>query len=338
MSLIINATNIHQGGGRTLLLALLAEVDRPTVALLDKRLVPLPDLNDHVQVISISPNILSRLRAECLLKSLCQSDDILLCLGNLPPLLSNRASVYVFLQNRYLVGTQSLVGLPLKVRLRIQLERIILRHRLGNANLLVQTETMAREVYKHLKRDSRVLPFLPVSKPQQKSNERFAEYDYLYIASGEPHKNHTRLIEAWINLSKENFRPSLCLTLDPQTDEKLLKWIKQQVKKFDLTIVNKPMPYEQINELYKQSGALIYPSLFESFGLPLLEAEKAGLTIIASERDYVRDVISPQISFDPSSSTSIARAILRHNNIEPPIHTPLDPEEFLKKLDDSNLC
>lgn len=64
--------------------------------------------------------------------------------------------------------------------------------------------------------------------------------------------------------------------------------------------------------MYGQSRAAIYPSLFESFGLPLLEAKEAGLPVLASERDYVRDVIEPNITFDPLSPLSIARAVMRH--------------------------
>jgi glycosyltransferase involved in cell wall biosynthesis len=62
---------------------------------------------------------------------------------------------------------------------------------------------------------------------------------------------------------------------------------------------------------YVRTDALIYPSLLESFGLPLIEASVAGVPIIAAELDYVRDVVSPVQTFDPASAISIARAVKR---------------------------
>ena len=50
---------------------------------------------------------------------------------------------------------------------------------------------------------------------------------------------------------------------------------------------------------------------FESFGLPLLEAKFLGLPILASELDYVRDVVEPTETFDPESPVSISRAVQR---------------------------
>jgi glycosyltransferase involved in cell wall biosynthesis len=56
---------------------------------------------------------------------------------------------------------------------------------------------------------------------------------------------------------------------------------------------------------------MIFPSILESFGLPLVEASLMGLPIISSELDYVRDVCVPVQTFDPHSPVSIARAVKR---------------------------
>ena len=67
-----------------------------------------------------------------------------------------------------------------------------------------------------------------------------------------------------------------------------------------------------------------YPSLFEAYGLPLIEAQKLGLPVIAAELDYVRDLIDPVESFNPLSPRSISRSVKRFLNIKekrPPILT-----------------
>ena len=142
-------------------------------------------------------------------------------------------------------------------------------------------------------------------------------FDFVYVASGEPHKNHRNLIEAWCLLAQEEVFPSLKLTVDPLVFPELCAWMEQMAGQYALKIENRGhLPYEAILELYSDAGALIYTSTFESLGLPLIEARQAGLPILSSELDYVRDVIDPEQTFDPGSSVSIARAVKRHMGIK----------------------
>jgi glycosyltransferase involved in cell wall biosynthesis len=115
-------------------------------------------------------------------------------------------------------------------------------------------------------------------------------------------------------------------------EEALCSWIDEQVGQYGLHIITKPGNSDQMAILYAQSSVLIYPSLFESFGLPLLEARQVGLPIIAAERDYVRDVVEPVESFDPESSSSIARAVLRHRGLIAEPNLPASAEFFLRQL------
>ncbi|MEY8216185.1 MAG: glycosyltransferase, partial [Colwellia sp.] len=87
-----------------------------------------------------------------------------------------------------------------------------------------------------------------------------------------------------------------------------------------------------VNRLYEASKALVFPSLRESFGLPLIEASSAGLPIIASELDFVRDVSCPVQTFDPSSPVSIARAIARFLEIRIESGVMNTPDSFVEML------
>lgn len=334
MTLVIHAPNIHLGGGRTLLLALLSTLRQPAVVQLDERFESLPDLAPGVQVIRVAASLVGRLQAERRLQLLCRSGDVLICFGNLPPLFRSSARVFVYLQNRYLTSSRPLAGLPWSARLRIRIERLWLCHRLHNATLLVQTETMLQEVRENIGCEANVVPFLP-REVQPSAGQLPVLYDYLYVASGEPHKNHRRLLQAWVLLANRGFRPSLCLTLDTQRDAALCAWVERLVRQYGLCVANNPVPLSQISGLYAQCGALIYPSLFESFGLPLLEARRAGMSIVAAERDYVRDVVTPVVSFDPESALSIARAVMRSQGLEEDPAMPGDAESLLQRLAES---
>jgi glycosyltransferase involved in cell wall biosynthesis len=158
-------------------------------------------------------------------------------------------------------------------------------------------------------------------------------YDFIYVASGEPHKNHQNLIKSWVKLAAKNIRPSLCLTLNEKRSPELLTWIEREKKEHRLNVYNVGhIPESEMMAQYMEAKALIFPSTLESFGLPLIEAKSAGLAIVASELDYIRDVVDPDESFDPNSPVSIARAVERFLGKKECSLTPLDASYFLKYL------
>ncbi len=331
MKVIVNAANVHQGGGRTLLLGLLAALRQPAIAVIDARLCLPTALPDYIQTVIVQPTIASRFSAERRIMHLCEPGDLLICFGNLPPLFKSPAQVFVYLHNRYLTSSRSLSGLHWRSRARIIVERLWLRACLRDATILVQTPSMAQEVLSKLGRTSRVAPFVPATAaPNPDGGPK--EYDFLYVASGEIHKNHRRLVDAWVILAAQGHYPSLRLTLDATRDRELVRWIAARTSTHSLRITYGEVSHEAVANLYMRSTSLIYPSLFESFGLPLIEADRAGLAILAAERDYVRDVVMPAASFDPDSAVSIARAVLRHLRIGAISPNVMTPEDFLASI------
>ena len=137
------------------------------------------------------------------------------------------------------------------------------------------------------------------------------EWDFVYVADGEAHKNHRSLLAAWQLLAQEGLRPSLALTLGSR-DKALIRQIEAASVSAGLLITNLgQMPRDDVLALYANASAMIFPSTSESFGLPLVEAAHLGLPIIASELDFVRDVCIPAQTFDPVSPVSVARAVKR---------------------------
>lgn len=340
MGLIIHAPSVHQGGGKSLLLAVLDASKNETECkfILDVRL-PLPGkLPNNVLEIRAKPTILSRLAAEWRLSSLATDKDTVLCFGNLPPLFGSRGRVIVFLQNRYLIGRPSFTGVTLFEKLRIHLKRLWLNLRLSNVTtIIVQTPSMQHEVLKATGINARVLPFLENPLTYERSGvesktDKVPEYDFVYVASGEPHKNHINLIEAWILLAEQGDYPSLCLTVSKKQFPELCSRIDVETATHRLKIENHSGSSVQVHELYAKAGALIYPSTMESFGLPLIEARNAGLPVIASELDFVRDIIDPDQSFDPDSPVSIARAVKRYFGGREKALPLITADEFMRQV------
>jgi glycosyltransferase involved in cell wall biosynthesis len=92
------------------------------------------------------------------------------------------------------------------------------------------------------------------------------------------------------------------------------------------------LQHERLIAIYQTCGALIYPSCFESFGLPLIEARRAGLAVLAPELDYVRDIIDPEETFEPRSPVSIARAVKRYMKECKPPFEPISASVFVDQL------
>lgn len=340
----LHATNVHHGGGATLLRALLG-THLPHLAVsaqLDTRMALPPGLAENTEIRRVKPSLWQRLRAEWWLAGATSSKDTVLCFGNLPPLFGTAGRVIVLIQNRYLIDDVSLRGFPLKARLRLQIERWWLSAKAENADaFVVQTpsmEAILRASGKALGKPVYVLPFVSGSDGYQRSLTppppgTGLNSIFLYVGSGEPHKNHRQLIEAWCLLAQEGLFPALWLTLDSHANADLCAWIAQKKQDFGLNLQNVGgQSHEQIKQLYTQVQALIFPSTFESFGLPLIEARQAGLAVLASELDFVRDVLDPEQVFDPRSPVSIARAVKRFMGASEEALPLLNAAEFMKSL------
>jgi glycosyltransferase involved in cell wall biosynthesis len=346
-TLYIHAANVHHGGGASLLSALLVacSVKCHVIVTLDSRMI-LPDtLPRNIEFKRVPANILARLKIEFWLRKQVKSQDIVFCFGNLPPLLQLPGKVTVMMQNRYLIDySASLTHFPLKTKLRLQLERIWVKFFTKNVDeFVVQLPSMKNALVGLgcLKKQLvHTIPFIDNaeffidSKPiNTRSKEK--RFDFIYVASGDPQKNHRKLIDAWVILAQENIFPTLCLTISETASVQLWDWISELISKYGLKVINIGfLPHKEILATYAQARCLVYPSVLESFGMPLLEARQAGLDVIAAELDYVRDLIEPEESFDPTSAVSIARAVRRYMGIKGAPVKVLSPRVFLNELFD----
>lgn len=341
IKIFIHAVNVHQGGGRNLLEGLLGALDCDDyeyVLTLDERM-PLSQIErPNVSVRRIRPSIIQRVMAEVWLFRKARRGDRVLCFGNLPPLFRLQAFTSVYLQNRYLIDRVGLSGFTAWTRLRITFERLWFRYALLHANeYLVQTPSMQHlmNVLCHNRVPVKVLPFAVgqvLAKPSR-DGINASVCGFLYVASGEPHKNHRQLIEAWCILAEEDIHPRLVLTVDENAFPALCHWIDEKMKAHSLYVDNLgSVSADVVADIYANAEALIYPSTFESLGLPLIEAKQAGIPILASELDYVRDVVSPAQTFNPESAISIAKAVKRFLGMSEVVISVGSPTAFMRHL------
>jgi glycosyltransferase involved in cell wall biosynthesis len=124
----------------------------------------------------------------------------------------------------------------------------------------------------------------------------------LYPARPWPHKNHTRLFEAFAELRET--RPQLRLVLTGGGLERL-EPLPEGVESLG------EVSAEHVASLYRRAACLVYPSLYEGFGLPVLEAMACGCPVAASNAAAIPEVAGDAaVLFDPTDVGAIASAML----------------------------
>ena len=131
---------------------------------------------------------------------------------------------------------------------------------------------------------------------------------FFYPASFDPHKNHKLLLSSFKKVFRDYpNRIKLILTVNPN------RIMEDCIQNKNIIFIQNPS-LNTIFEIYSFSDYLIFPSLNESLGLPLIEAKIKKLPIIASDLDYVYDVCNPAFTFDPYSKIDIYETIKKAIN------------------------
>ena len=346
--LIIYAPNVASSGGVVLLDALIGALRESQAATLFLDVRARGHLSDKTESFSahwFHSSLAGRLQAEARLFRVSKPGDVVLCFHNLPPIYPNRARIFCYVHNANLVGLLPTAANSGWLRFRYFFERSIAEIRKSAVErYIVQTVTMKEALEDWFGASAPpvdVLPFVDagVSTLNLRSlptcNHDTTERDFIYVSDGSPHKNHRRLFEAWAYLAEEGCYPSLAVTLDPVRNSELLVFLEGIANSSGARIENLgQIPRAQAMDLYLSSRALIFPSITESFGIPLLEAEARKLPILAPELDYVRDVCNPRETFDPRSARSIARSVKRFLGKPSSTQVPMSANDFVTRLMD----
>jgi glycosyltransferase involved in cell wall biosynthesis len=128
-----------------------------------------------------------------------------------------------------------------------------------------------------------------------------------------PHKNHALLLLALSRLRQlSGMTPSLVFTGD---DMGQWEQFEALARHFDLQAQVRHLGYvaaDDLPGLYRGAAMLLFPSLFEGFGIPLVEAMALGCPIAAANATSIPEVVGDAaLLFDPRQPDSIATACAR---------------------------
>lgn len=122
----------------------------------------------------------------------------------------------------------------------------------------------------------------------------------LYLGGAKPHKNLARVLEGFASADAEGLALVLAGPMPKGIEHRL------PARTRTIGIVDDA----DLPALYRGALFLVYPTLAEGFGLPVLEAMACGTPVIASDIPVFRELAGDAARFtDPSDAKAIARAI-----------------------------
>jgi glycosyltransferase involved in cell wall biosynthesis len=131
----------------------------------------------------------------------------------------------------------------------------------------------------------------------------------LCVSTLHPHKNLARLIRAY-GRKKRNFQ--LILVGLRGFHAEAIEHLVEELVLRDCVQITGWVHREKLYSLYRRARAFVYPSTFEGFGMPVLEAMAAGIPVACSDIPPLREVAADSaLFFDPLNEDEIASAIER---------------------------
>ncbi|MBI5280428.1 MAG: glycosyltransferase family 4 protein [Candidatus Solibacter usitatus] len=134
---------------------------------------------------------------------------------------------------------------------------------------------------------------------------------YLLCASTtHPHKNHDRLLAAFARLRAERPDARMVLTGVRGFAAGRVTDLIEDLNLRDAVDLKGWVPREELYDLFRHAGGFIYPSLFEGFGMPVIEALAAGLPVACSDIEPLRGITAgTALLFDPENEDALLDAL-----------------------------
>ena len=131
---------------------------------------------------------------------------------------------------------------------------------------------------------------------------------YLYVGSRSSYKNFDLLLAALARCASSRPEVGLCVVGPPFSDAEMCRMVELGVAG-RVELIAHP-PDSHLAKLYRCSVAFVYPSLYEGFGIPPLEAMACGAPALVADSSSLPEVVGGAgLLFDPHSADELADAM-----------------------------
>lgn len=192
--------------------------------------------------------------------------------------------------------------------------------------IIINSESLRAEIEEYLEVDARKLHLIyeavdhDLFKPGDgdKARKQVASYGVtrpfaLFVSSLWPYKNCHGLLRAWA-LARAELGHRQLAVVGPQADQhysRQLRALAAELGIGDQVVFVGGVPLEETAHFYRAADVLVYPSLNETFGLPILEAMACGCPVVTSAVSAMPETAGgAAILADPHDPRSISRAVV----------------------------
>jgi len=184
--------------------------------------------------------------------------------------------------------------------------------------IIAVSEATAQDIKQFLRAERMfVIPEAPAAafSPQSLGNVaaararcRLPERYVLYVGSNKPHKNLVRLVAAWARLQPQRLQLVIAGVWDRRYPEARLH--AETLGLGDAVRFLGAVEEADLPALYSGAALFVFPSEYEGFGLPVLEAMACGVPVACAAAGNLPELAGQAaLLFDPRSVDAIAQAI-----------------------------
>lgn len=205
--------------------------------------------------------------------------------------------------------------------------RLVLRHAARKARKIITPSMFSKQDIVQtlgVLEEKVVVTYLGVAEDAVPNKKTFSEPNIqkpyvLYVGNAYPHKNLEGLLQAWY-IFEQTYGSDYTLVLAGK-ENYFYKKIQQSVaaKQCKNVVFTGFVGDTDLDGLYAQAELFVFPSLYEGFGLPPLEAMARGVPVVSSNRACMPEILGEGVVYvDPEDYEAVAegmRTVLKDSDV-----------------------